>query len=107
MDQEGVLWALLERPEPEEKFFSIGVIAELLQRRYLGANGNRFRENTHRSRSALDDLTTRARRLEANEEHLVARIGQPQQQMVQYAAARDHSAGRDDDAGIAHLIDLF
>ena len=73
------------------------MIAELLERRDLGANRNELAEDLHFGRLALDGESARARRLKSDEEHQIPRIGQPLRQMMQNASARHHAARRNDD----------
>jgi len=83
------------------------VVAELFQRGHLGADGHFTGKDTNAACAALDDRATRARSLKADEERQIARVWQTVQQMVQYATSGHHAAGRHNDAGIEHFIDLF
>ena len=83
------------------------MVAELLQRGDLGADGNLLAKHLYLRRAVLDGESPRTRRLEADEQHQVSRIGQAQHQVVQYPSSCDHAAGGDDDAGILGIVDLL
>jgi hypothetical protein len=58
-------------------------------------------------RSILDDGAARARRLKADKDHQVPRIGQPLRQMMQDAAAGHHPARRNNDRRKMALVNLL
>ena len=101
MYQKSGLRAGLEGLEPAQQLFSIGVVAELFQRRHARTNGHLFREDAHRLGAAFDDLAPGARRLEADKDHLGAWIREPLHQMMRekkihvVAAEKDVLADRD------------
>ena len=83
------------------------MIAELLQRRDLGADRHKIAEDFHLIGFAFDGEPTRSRSLEANKQDGVLRVWQPLSEMVQYAATRHHTAGGDDHAWVMNLVDLL
>src|SRR5260370_9562858 len=99
MHQESRLRRPRESSQPRQKLLRVGVIAELFKRSYMGANRNFLGINPHRLSAVLDDGPARARRLKANEDHLIARIGQAEKQVVQDASSGHHAASTNNDAG--------
>src|SRR5437763_9810141 len=83
------------------------MIAELLQSGYMRADRRLVREYAYCFGSALDRSSACARSLKTDKDHLVTGIRQALHQVVQNASSGDHAAGRDNDAGIVDLIDLF
>src|SRR5271157_6445569 len=107
MHQVRLLRGTAKRVQPLQQLRSIRVVAELLQRGDLRADGNLLAKHLHLGRAVLDGESSRTRRLEADEQYQVSRIGEAQHQVVQYASTRDHAAGRDDNARILGIIDLL
>src|SRR6185369_14783572 len=83
------------------------MIAELLEGKNLRPDRNHLAEDLHFLGSALNGESARARRLKSDKEHQVSWVRQTQKQVVEDAATGDHSARRDDDAGILDLVDLL
>src|SRR5262249_42011983 len=88
----GIARRFFESAQPGQQFGSISVIAELLQGGHLRANGHFVAENLDRWGAALDDETTRARRLKTDKQHKVLRIRQALRQVMQHASAGGHAA---------------
>src|SRR5690606_24101758 len=95
----GARWWTREAPQPAEDLVVIGMRRHLIVSEDARAHGHDLAVNLHEA-GALDELTpARARCLEADEEHGVARVGEKALEVVQHAAAGGHAAGRDDDGG--------
>ena len=73
------------------------MIAELLQRSDLCADGNLLPKNLDRPRSILDAETARARRLETDQRQQILGIRKPQHQVMQHTPSGNHAAGGNDD----------
>ena len=64
---------------------------------HLGAHGDVAAEQLQLARAVGERPAARARGLEADQEHRVARVGQAVREVVQHAAAARHPRRRDDD----------
>src|SRR5207248_10381950 len=93
--------------QPLQQLRGIGVVAELLQRRDLGADGNLLSKYLYRGNAALDERAARPWGLKADEEHQVPGIRKTLGEVVLDSASSHHAAGRDDDHGEARVVDLF
>src|SRR5271157_3277762 len=83
------------------------MVAELLQRGDLRADGDLLTKDLDCLCTALDSESSRPRRLKADEEHQVSRLRQALHQVMQYASAGDHATGGNDNARIPGFIDLL
>src|SRR5580698_11500580 len=83
------------------------MIAELLERFDLRADGNHIAEDFHFRRAALNDEAARSRRLKTDKNHRIFRVRQPLRQMVQNTPTGHHATRRNNDASIFRIIDLL
>ena len=79
--------------QPFEKLRRVGVIAELLERGYLGAYWNHLTENLHLRRATFDCEASRAWRLKSNKNDSVLGIRQALNQVMLNASSGDHATG--------------
>src|SRR6266436_10239241 len=93
--------------QPLKELTGVSVVAELFECRNLRANWDNLAEDLHFRRAAFDGEASRARRLKSNENDSVLRIGQTLCQMMLNAAAGDHPARRNDDAGRLVVVNVF
>src|SRR5579871_1244504 len=83
------------------------MVAELLERRDLRANGHKVSVNLYLVRPGLDREAASSGRLEANEQNEIPGIRQSLREMMQDASAGDHAARRDDHRGHHGVIDFL
>src|SRR3974390_423266 len=83
------------------------MIAELFERGDMCANGNDLALDLHLRRAVFYLGAAGARRLKANKEDQILRIGQALRQVMLNAPAGGHAARRDNDAGEVIIVDLL
>ena len=83
------------------------MIAELFKGHDLSTNRDHIAEDLHFVRPAFDRCSTRAGRLKSDEEDGVFGIRQAQRQVMQNPAACRHTARRNNDRWVVHLVDFL
>lgn len=105
MDEEDPAWTRRQPFHPRDELVLIGVGAEPVHTGDLGAHPHRLSEHIHGLGAVTQTAAQRSLGLETDEQHGVVLVPETVRQVMEDPTALAHSRRRDDDAGVAPVVE--